>query len=210
MAKSGSISADVAINITQLLIEKENELALKDKDHELALKDKDHELALKDKDLDNTQKDGRTGFEIRCPFLCVLTPQDLLRLEGEKLLAQHFVFVASGCLRLPTCLSQASSSFAVCSHPVQSVPGGDRAAEIWAQAHPQRFVQQVFATVPFVQFVKGSQFAAGRGHEVAGVAKGDGHFGRPATCGKRVRIPRASAIKRPELDCFSPGCCSRV
>eukprot|EP00439_Symbiodinium_sp_Y106_P030347 s2786_g3.t1 len=54
MAKSGSISADVAINITQLLIEKEHELALKDKDHELALKDKDHELALKDKDLDNT------------------------------------------------------------------------------------------------------------------------------------------------------------
>ena len=134
MAKSGSISADVAVNITQLLLEKEKEMALMAKDHDNALAlmvaQKDSELALKDKDLDSAQKDGRTGFEIRCPFLCVLTPQDLLRVEGEKLLAQHFVFVASGCLRLPTCLSQASSSFAVCSHPVQSVPGGDRGAEI--------------------------------------------------------------------------------
>ncbi|CAE7785324.1 unnamed protein product, partial [Symbiodinium sp. KB8] len=72
MAKSGSISADVAVNITQLLLEKEKEMALMAKDHDNALAlmvaQKDSELALKDKDLDSAQK-------------------DLLRVEGEKLQA---------------------------------------------------------------------------------------------------------------------------
>ncbi|CAE7661423.1 unnamed protein product [Symbiodinium necroappetens] len=86
MVKSGSISADVAINMTQLLAAKDNELALKDKDNELAAKDnelalaaaaKDNELALVAKDiemlklqLDTTEKDGLQAASRYAAILC--------------------------------------------------------------------------------------------------------------------------------------------